>query len=168
MKSFVCAKWRTISYRRFCMHVRIPGKSKSCESSVILAVLMFRFRLAEVRELATIQSRVESTGLWGPWCKALRVDKHWEMVALKRGWFGPLHASVLAVEAAKRLLNCARAGLCSRAGAHGKRASRYHCGYNLRSGDWIRRRHLRCAELCVRGAAHVDVSGGNPDALVWG
>lgn len=63
----------------------------------------------EVRELATIQSRVESAGLWGPWCKALRVDKRWEMFALKRGWFGPLRVGVLAVEAAKRLRNRVRA-----------------------------------------------------------
>lgn len=64
----------------------------------------------EVRELATIQSRVESVGLWGSWSKELRVDKRWEMFALKRGWFGPLHLSVLAVEAAKRLRNrmCAK------------------------------------------------------------
>lgn len=51
----------------------------------------------------TIKSRVESSGLWGPWCKALRVDKRWEMFALKRGWFGVLHVGVLAVEAAKHL-----------------------------------------------------------------
>lgn len=66
-------------------------------------------REQEVRELAIIQSRVESAGLWGPWCKALRVDKRWEMFALKRGWFGALHVSVLAVEAAKRLRNRVRA-----------------------------------------------------------
>lgn len=57
----------------------------------------------------TIKSRVESAGLWGPWCKGLRVDKRWEMFALKRGWFGALHVSVLAVEAAKRLRNRMRA-----------------------------------------------------------
>lgn len=66
-------------------------------------------REQEVRELATIQSRVESAGLWGPWCKGLRVDKRWEMLALKRGWFGAVHVSVLAVEAAKRLRNRMRA-----------------------------------------------------------
>lgn len=60
------------------------------------------------------------------------------------------------------------AGRCPRVGARGKRASRYHYGHNLCSGDRVRRRHLRCAELCVRGSAHVDVSGGNPNALVWG
>lgn len=66
-------------------------------------------REQEVRELATIQSRVESAGLWGPWCKALRVDKRWEMFALKSGWFDALHVSVSAVKAAKRLRNRMRA-----------------------------------------------------------
>lgn len=66
-------------------------------------------REQEVRELTTIQSRVESAGLWGPWRKALRIDKRWEMFALKRGWFCPLRVGVLAVEAAKRLRNRVRA-----------------------------------------------------------
>lgn len=66
-------------------------------------------REKEMCELVAIQSRVEPVGLWGPWCKGLRVDKRWEMFALKRGWFGALHVSVLAVEAAKRLRNRVRA-----------------------------------------------------------
>ncbi len=57
----------------------------------------------EVGELGSIQSYMESAGLWGPWSAGLRADKRWEMFALQKGWFGPLHASILAVENIKRL-----------------------------------------------------------------
>lgn len=66
-------------------------------------------REKEMCELVAIQSRVEPVGLWGPWRKGLRVDKRWEMFALKRGWFGALHVNVLAVEAARRSRNRMRA-----------------------------------------------------------